>query len=181
MSVRFLIDELTLAGVELWAEGGSLRYKAPPGALSPALKDRIKDNRPQILQHLRDQAAIAKLVERWEREQETSPSAKFALETWRKMDSIEAGLKDLLGRYYQGRKGELTALDERWKKGLTLDRKGYRNPAQEEKAFVTFGEIANKAAPIIEELSEERPDLMEGLDLTILDPGPEVEGLREAA
>ena len=44
-----LVDTLRKRGVELWAEGGRLRFRAPHGALTPELKERLRDAKAEVL------------------------------------------------------------------------------------------------------------------------------------
>jgi hypothetical protein len=48
-----LIDRCRLAGIRLWVEGGTLRYDAPKGAITPDLIADLRTNKPAILAALR--------------------------------------------------------------------------------------------------------------------------------
>ncbi len=52
MSTRALISEIRLSGVELWVEGGRLRYAGPREAVTPELVDHIRRHKPQLLKLL---------------------------------------------------------------------------------------------------------------------------------
>jgi len=52
-----LIDRLEAAGVQLWPEGRQLRFRAPKGALSPALRDELAASRERVLEVLRTREA----------------------------------------------------------------------------------------------------------------------------
>ena len=47
-----LLAELKRLGIVLWAEGDRLRFKAPDGALTPALKARLQEEKPRLLRML---------------------------------------------------------------------------------------------------------------------------------
>jgi amino acid adenylation domain-containing protein len=50
--LRELLSDLEAAGVQLSAEAGQLRYKAPRGALTPELKARLSAQKEAVLAHL---------------------------------------------------------------------------------------------------------------------------------
>jgi len=52
-----LIGRLQRLGVELWEEGGTLRYRAPQGSLSANDLDRLRAAKPDLLDLLRAEAA----------------------------------------------------------------------------------------------------------------------------
>ncbi len=56
---RFLAD-LHERGVHLYAEGDRLRCTAPPGVLTPQLRDRLQQHKDEILEVLRSGAALAR-------------------------------------------------------------------------------------------------------------------------
>jgi amino acid adenylation domain-containing protein len=49
VSAPLLLDELAAQRIELHVEDGRLRFRAPPGALTPALKERIAAHREELL------------------------------------------------------------------------------------------------------------------------------------
>ena len=49
-----LLAELTRRGVELWAEGERLRYRAPRGAMAPELFETLRAHKAALLEVLRD-------------------------------------------------------------------------------------------------------------------------------
>jgi hypothetical protein len=53
-SVENILFDLCGEGVKLWVEGDLLRYKAPHGKLTPALKTEIADRKAEIIAFLRD-------------------------------------------------------------------------------------------------------------------------------
>lgn len=59
MTLRELLDELKRAGVELQAEGEALHFRAPKGALSPALREQVVARKQELLAHLRSARAPA--------------------------------------------------------------------------------------------------------------------------
>jgi amino acid adenylation domain-containing protein len=48
-----LLDDLGRLGVQVWAEGDLLRYRAPRGALTPGLLERLKESKAELLDLLR--------------------------------------------------------------------------------------------------------------------------------
>ncbi|WP_225859469.1 non-ribosomal peptide synthetase [Streptomyces albicerus] len=54
MSAAELVSELATAGVELWEEDGRLRFRAPQGALTDVLRERLAADRDAVLAYLRD-------------------------------------------------------------------------------------------------------------------------------
>ncbi len=53
MSLAVLLEDLGERRIELSLEGDRLRYKAPEGALTPALRERIGARRDELIRHLR--------------------------------------------------------------------------------------------------------------------------------
>lgn len=49
MNVANLLDELQILGVRVWPDGGTLRFKAPVGAMTPALTARLRAFKPELL------------------------------------------------------------------------------------------------------------------------------------
>jgi amino acid adenylation domain-containing protein len=56
MSIAELLDYLQTLDVELWIEGGRLRYSAPKGALTPALRASLTERKGEILAFLQAHA-----------------------------------------------------------------------------------------------------------------------------
>ena len=54
MSAAELVSELAAAGVELWEEDGRIRFRAPQGALTEELRERLRADRDVVLAYLRD-------------------------------------------------------------------------------------------------------------------------------
>ncbi len=50
------LSEASAAGVELWTEGDRLRFRAPPGALTDALRRSLRERRAEIVEALRSRA-----------------------------------------------------------------------------------------------------------------------------
>src|SRR6188472_2144184 len=48
-SAKNLIAELRQLGITIWVDNGRLRYKAPQGGLTPELKQRLVDNKDEVL------------------------------------------------------------------------------------------------------------------------------------
>lgn len=60
MTAAELVDHLAGLGVQLWCEDGQLRFRAPAGALTPALREQVAAQRPGVLAEVvRRQAAGA--------------------------------------------------------------------------------------------------------------------------
>jgi hypothetical protein len=50
--VNALLAELAARGIALTAHGDTLHVKAPPGALTPGLRDQIKAHKPELMEAL---------------------------------------------------------------------------------------------------------------------------------
>jgi amino acid adenylation domain-containing protein/FkbM family methyltransferase len=57
MSVAELHEELTARGIELWLDGGQVRYRGPAGALTPALLAKLRLNRTELAAWLQAEEA----------------------------------------------------------------------------------------------------------------------------
>ena len=53
MTTAEFIIELQRKGIELWVEADALRFRAPPGHLTEALRAGLKERKAQLLEHLR--------------------------------------------------------------------------------------------------------------------------------
>lgn len=53
MRPRELLARLRAAGIELWADGEHLRYRAPPGALTAELREELTSQKPALLTWLK--------------------------------------------------------------------------------------------------------------------------------
>jgi len=56
MSVSDLLAQLEAQGIELWTEGGGLRFRAPKGALTPDLRSQLTEHRDAILAAVQERA-----------------------------------------------------------------------------------------------------------------------------
>ena len=56
MTVSELLAQLEAKGIELWTEGGSLRFRAPKGALTPDLRALLAEQRDAVLAEVRERA-----------------------------------------------------------------------------------------------------------------------------
>ena len=56
-SIDHLVAAARASGIKLWEENGSLRFRAPAGAMTTELRDRIKANRKAIIDTLRAENA----------------------------------------------------------------------------------------------------------------------------
>ncbi|MFI1460558.1 non-ribosomal peptide synthetase [Nocardia carnea] len=60
MNVSDLVNELRQRGVQLWADGEQLRFRAPQGVLTAEHREQLVVNKPAVLEFLaRDQAMIS--------------------------------------------------------------------------------------------------------------------------
>ena len=57
MSVEKLLQDLGAIGVELWLDGGQLRYRGPQEAASPALLGRLREAKTEIIARLEAEQA----------------------------------------------------------------------------------------------------------------------------
>lgn len=60
MIVPAVLEELRSRNVQIWTEGDQLRCAAPTGVLTPALRDRLRQEKPAIVQFLRSAEALAR-------------------------------------------------------------------------------------------------------------------------
>ncbi len=60
MNIADLLSELRRNDVALWPEDGELCYSAPPGAMSPALRAKIAEAKPELLSFLNDAVSLAR-------------------------------------------------------------------------------------------------------------------------
>jgi thioesterase domain-containing protein len=59
VSITAFLAELRSRDIQLWAEGDRLRCNAPAGALTPELRQQLRDRKADILEFLRTAEAIA--------------------------------------------------------------------------------------------------------------------------
>ena len=57
MSVESLLQELQAIGVNIWPDGDLLRFKAPAGAMTPALTARLKASKSDLMATFTGKAA----------------------------------------------------------------------------------------------------------------------------
>jgi len=76
-----MLQELRGQGVELWAEGGSLRYRGPRDAIAPALED-LKAHKPDILRLLTQLVDTPETVELCLAWFESVPRVALDIETY---------------------------------------------------------------------------------------------------
>ena len=48
MNIPELLDELAARRIELWTDNGALKFRAPAGAFTAALKQAVSANKPVI-------------------------------------------------------------------------------------------------------------------------------------
>uniref|UniRef100_UPI00359348D0 condensation domain-containing protein n=1 Tax=Chamaesiphon sp. TaxID=2814140 RepID=UPI00359348D0 len=60
-SIDELLLDISRQDIKLWVEGGLLRYKAPKGTLSPAIKAEMVERKAEILAFLQDTASSARI------------------------------------------------------------------------------------------------------------------------
>mgnify|MGYP001210827864 FL=1 len=53
MSTKELISCLREAGIKLYLDNGELRFQAPKGALTPELRDKLVENKGEVIAFLR--------------------------------------------------------------------------------------------------------------------------------
>ena len=61
MSVAELMADLGARGIELWLEGGRLRFRGPQGAMTPELRDRLGVEKERVIAHLEAAAAQSRV------------------------------------------------------------------------------------------------------------------------
>ncbi|SEN04609.1 amino acid adenylation domain-containing protein [Stigmatella aurantiaca] len=61
MNTSEFVVYLQQKGIELWLEGDVLRFRAPPGHLTPELRTALKDKKEQLVAHLRSASRAANL------------------------------------------------------------------------------------------------------------------------
>jgi pyochelin synthetase len=59
MNVTTLISEFADRGISLWADGESVRYRAPRGAMTPELLDALRADKALVLEYLRRSTALS--------------------------------------------------------------------------------------------------------------------------
>ncbi|KZN45559.1 non-ribosomal peptide synthetase [Pseudoalteromonas luteoviolacea] len=59
MTIASIIADFESRGVYLWADQGNLKFKAPAGVMTPALKTQLKDNKAALIDYLSDPVMAA--------------------------------------------------------------------------------------------------------------------------
>ncbi len=54
---REIVLAAQAVGIELWTEGGKLRFRGPKGALTPDLRDRLKNHKTELIEYLSREGA----------------------------------------------------------------------------------------------------------------------------
>ena len=85
MTVSELLKTLKKRGIDLKPEGDSLRYRAPAGALTPALRKALATHKAEVLAHLRGTAELPAAVADWPAD-------------WRERFEERAGIMEYDGR-----------------------------------------------------------------------------------
>lgn len=62
MSATEIISELQDAGVQLWEEGGQVRFRAPKGVMTASRIDTLRGDKQAVLDQLRSQAGLVAVV-----------------------------------------------------------------------------------------------------------------------
>ena len=57
---RFRLTKLRDRDIQVWAEGDRLRCSAPPGTLTPELRDELQQHKDEVLKFLRSAGALAR-------------------------------------------------------------------------------------------------------------------------
>jgi len=52
MTIAYIMQKLSRLEIDLWAEGGGLKFRAPKGRMTPELRCLIQLNKPELLAHL---------------------------------------------------------------------------------------------------------------------------------
>ena len=60
MKVSAFLAELSRRDIRVWSEGDRLRCNAPEGALTPDVRDQLRDRKSEILEFLRSAEAVAR-------------------------------------------------------------------------------------------------------------------------
>ncbi len=81
MIVRALLRQLQLKGIELWAEQGKLKFKAPKGAMSAQIKQLIQANKPTLLASLDPDGDLDLDAMLTDQEQQNMPFALTPIQT----------------------------------------------------------------------------------------------------
>jgi hypothetical protein len=73
MTAAVLLADLIFAGVTLFVEGGKLRFRSPPGAYTPAMRQAVAEKRSELLalltqntaatDHRREQAQLGRWLD----------------------------------------------------------------------------------------------------------------------
>ncbi|WP_193193439.1 TubC N-terminal docking domain-related protein, partial [Microbulbifer taiwanensis] len=61
MTTFALINELNTKGIELWHENGDLKVKAPKGALTADLREKLVSSKPDIIAFLQEISATDRM------------------------------------------------------------------------------------------------------------------------
>ena len=73
MSLLTTLSDFDAAGIELWAEGDKLRFRAPAGTMDDEKREWLRRNRAALLSHLRDDAEAGEFSPRPEERFEPFP------------------------------------------------------------------------------------------------------------
>ncbi|QBS37116.1 hypothetical protein E1B22_03775 [Thermaerobacter sp. FW80] len=68
MTAAALLTELRRRGVEVWADGDRLCYRAPRGALTPELREAVRAHKGELLAVLRSDRPRFWPLEAWQEE-----------------------------------------------------------------------------------------------------------------
>ena len=80
MSAQALLDDLQARGVRISANGDRLRIIAPPGTVTPELREQLAANKPQLIDALLQREALTYL--------EQNHTAKYGIATQPGPDAV---------------------------------------------------------------------------------------------
>ncbi|MGI9329658.1 MAG: amino acid adenylation domain-containing protein, partial [Gammaproteobacteria bacterium] len=107
MNASVLLERLRSAGAQFWLEGDALRFRAPSGVLDDSARSALQDNRPAVMDILRQEAARAPL---------SSAQRSFWL-----LEQLNPGHRGAVEQFVISLKGvlDVSALKAAWQELLT--------------------------------------------------------------
>jgi hypothetical protein len=79
MNSSDVMRHLAAAGVTLRIEGATLRYRAPPGAIMPDLRDALRELKPTLLYEYHERAGILEYAANLPRPEAEAKAAEMVL------------------------------------------------------------------------------------------------------
>ena len=74
MSAAMLLEKLCECRVKLWVEGEELHYRGPKKALTPEVLERLRDDKLELIAHLRNEPTITSITDVFEMAREFFPN-----------------------------------------------------------------------------------------------------------